>query len=116
MRNTHLHEQVGVSKWAIQDSNLCNENATDSIKNAENDSVAFEGVSKSASLVDRSEQVLQLLALLQGVSIDKYDVSNPLLWFAFLSRRSPFNLAVTHKRASGSSKLYHRKLVIHFAL
>jgi hypothetical protein len=21
-RNTHLHEQVGVSKWAIQDSNL----------------------------------------------------------------------------------------------
>jgi hypothetical protein len=22
MRNTHLHQQVGASKWAIQDSNL----------------------------------------------------------------------------------------------
>ena len=60
-------------KWAIQDSNLCNENATDSIKNAENDSVAFEGVSKSASLVDRSEQMLQLLALLQGLSSEELE-------------------------------------------
>ena len=33
--------------------------------------MAFEGVSKSASLVDRSEQMLQLLALLQGLSSEE---------------------------------------------
>jgi hypothetical protein len=70
-RNTHLHQQVGVSKWAIQDSNLTSVNLAGDIENEENKQSSLGGVSKSASLIDRSEQVLQLLALLQGLSSEE---------------------------------------------
>ena len=68
MRNTYMHAQVGVTRWARQDSNLCEENITSDIENAENKQSALGGVSKSASLIDKSEQMRQLLALLQGLS------------------------------------------------
>jgi hypothetical protein len=57
-----------LDEWAIQDSNLTSENPASDIENAENKQSSLGGVSKSASLVDKSEQILQLLALLQGLS------------------------------------------------
>ena len=73
MRNTYLHKQVGVKGWARQDSNLTSENTSSDIENAENKQSALGGVSKSASLIDKSEQMLQLLTLLQGLSSDEIE-------------------------------------------
>jgi hypothetical protein len=74
MRNTHMHAQVGVTRWARQDSNLTTENTSNDIENEENEQSALGGVSKSASLIDKSEQMLQLLALLRGLSSDEIEL------------------------------------------
>ena len=68
-----MHAQVGVTRWARQDSNLTAENTSSDIENAENKQSSLGGVSKSASLVDKSEQILQLLALLQGLSSEEIE-------------------------------------------
>ena len=47
-RNTHLHEQVGVSEWAIQDSKLLDQNHVADIENKENDNTHTQGGAKSA--------------------------------------------------------------------
>jgi|GEM_PF-3859514 len=74
MRNTYLHEQVGVKGWARQDSNLTTENTSSDIENAESEQSSLGRVSKSASLIDKSEQMLQLLTLLQGLSSDEIEL------------------------------------------
>ena len=35
MRNTYMRKQVGVTRWARQDSNLTSENTSNDIENAE---------------------------------------------------------------------------------
>ena len=60
-------------QWAIQDSNLTSVNLASDIENVQNKQSSLGGVSKSASLVDKSEQVLQLLALLQGLSSEEIE-------------------------------------------
>ena len=69
-----MHAQVGATRWARQDSNLTSENATGDIENAENKQSSLGGVSKSASLVKKTEQMLQLLTLLQGLSSDEIEL------------------------------------------
>ena len=44
------------------------------IKNAESEQSSIGGVSKSASLIDQSEQMFQLLTLLQGLSSDEIEL------------------------------------------
>ena len=72
-RNTHLHQQVGVSKWAIQDSNLTSENTASDIENAENSDSSIECVAESTAVENKSEQMLRLLALLQGLSSEELE-------------------------------------------
>ena len=55
-------------KWAIQDSNLCNENLAGDIENVQNKQSSLGGVSKSASLVDESVQVEYLLKIFNRLS------------------------------------------------
>ena len=55
-------------KWAIQDSNLTSVNLAGDIENAENSGSSIEGVAESTAVENKSEQMLQLLALLQGLS------------------------------------------------
>ena len=69
-----MHKQVGVTRWARQDSNLTSKNTAGDIENAENKQSSLGGVSKSASLIDKSEQMLQLLALLQGLSSEEIEL------------------------------------------
>ncbi len=76
-----MHKQVGVTRWARQDSNLTSENTPSDIENTESEQSSLGGVSKSASLVDKSKQVLQLLALLQGISCRRLLQSLPCKQF-----------------------------------
>ena len=71
MRNTHMHTQVGVTRWARQDSNLTSENTASDIENAENSDSSIECVAESTAVENKSEQVVQLLALLQGLSSEE---------------------------------------------
>ncbi len=73
MRNTHLHEQVGVTRWARQDSNLTSENTPSDIENAENTDSSIECVAESTAVENKSEQMLRLLALLQGLSSEEIE-------------------------------------------
>ena len=73
MRNTHLHEQVGVTRWARQDSNLTSENTPNDIENAENNDSSIECVAESTAVENKSEQMLRLLALLQGLSSEEIE-------------------------------------------
>ena len=70
-RNTHMHTQVGVTRWARQDSNLTSENTASDIENAENSDSSIECVAESTAVENKSEQVVQLLALLQGLSSEE---------------------------------------------
>jgi hypothetical protein len=71
MRNTHMHTQGGVTRWARQDSNLTSENTASDIENAENSDSSIECVAESTAVENKSEQVVQLLALLQGLSSEE---------------------------------------------
>ena len=51
MRNTHMHKQVGVTRWARQDSNLTSENPASDIENKENAKTEEEGGAKCAPLI-----------------------------------------------------------------
>ena len=73
MRNTYMHAQVGVTRWARQDSNLIAENTSSDIENAENSDSSIECVAESTAVENKSEQVVQLLALLQGLSSDELE-------------------------------------------
>ena len=68
-----MHTQVGVTRWARQDSNLTSENPASDIENAENNDSSIECVAESTALENKSEQVLQLLALLQGLSSEELE-------------------------------------------
>jgi len=70
MRNTHLHEQVGAKKWAIQDSNLTSKNTPSDIGNEQNIELDKQGGAECASLVDQSEKLAQLIAVIQKMSIE----------------------------------------------
>jgi len=59
---------------ARQDSNLTTENTSIDIENAESEQSSIGGVAESASLIDKSEQMLQLLTLLQGLSSDEIEL------------------------------------------
>ena len=58
-----MHTQVGVTRWARQDSN----------ENAENNDSSIECVAESTAVENKSEQMLQLLALLQGLSSEELE-------------------------------------------
>ena len=73
IRNSHLHKQVGVTRWARQDSNLTSENLANDIENAENTDSSIECVAESTAVENKSEQMLQLLALLQGLSSEELE-------------------------------------------
>ena len=73
-RNTYLHKQVGVKGWARQDSNLTTKNTSSDIENAESEQSLVGGVAESASLIEQSEQMFQLLALLQELSSDEIEL------------------------------------------
>ncbi|MDE1038308.1 MAG: hypothetical protein OR996_05635, partial [Phycisphaerales bacterium] len=66
-----MRKQVGVTRWARQDSNLTSENTPNDIENAENNDSSIECVAESTAVENKSEQVLQLLALLQGLSSEE---------------------------------------------
>ena len=68
MRNTHLHKQVGVTRWARQDSNLCEENPAGSSDNQENGDTQTEGASKSTSLSNDAEQIAQIVQAFQALT------------------------------------------------
>ncbi len=68
-----MHAQVGVTRWARQDSNLTSENTASDIENAENSDSSIECVAESTAVENKSEQVVQLLALLQGLSSDELE-------------------------------------------
>ena len=68
-----MHKQVGVTRWARQDSNLASENPASDIENAENTDSSIECVADSTAVENKSEQMLQLLALLQGLSSEKLE-------------------------------------------
>ena len=71
MRNTHMHQQVGAKKWAIQDSNLNREKPASDIENKENDNTHTQGGAKCAPLQDKSEQFAQLLQAFQALTPDE---------------------------------------------
>ena len=73
MRNTYMHAQVGVTRWARQDSNLTSENTPSDIENAENSDSSIECVAESTAVENKSEQMLRLLALLQGLSSEEIE-------------------------------------------
>jgi hypothetical protein len=62
-----------LKRWAIQDSNLTSENTASDIENAENSDSSIECVAESTAVENKSEQVVQLLALLQGLSSDELE-------------------------------------------
>ncbi len=66
-----LNQRIACSR---QDSNLTTENTSSDIENAESEQSTLARVSKSASLIDKSEQMLQLLTLLQGLSSDEIEL------------------------------------------
>ena len=68
MRNTHMHKQVGVTRWARQDSNLTSENPASDIENKENEGAAICGASKCASLLDKTTLIEELLSVLVALS------------------------------------------------
>ena len=68
-----MHTQVGVTRWARQDSNLTSENLANDIENAENNDSSIECVAESTAVENKSEQMLQLLALLQGLSSEELE-------------------------------------------
>jgi len=68
-----MHKQVGVTRWARQDSNLTSENTPSDIENAENKQSSIECVAESTAVENKSEQMLQLLALLQGLSSEELE-------------------------------------------
>ena len=68
-----MHKQVGVTRWARQDSNLTSENTASDIENKENSDSSIECVAESTAVKNKSEQVVQLLALLQGLSSDELE-------------------------------------------
>ena len=70
---------LDLCQWAIQDSSLTSENPANDIENTENNDSSIGCVAESTALENKSEQMLQLLALLQGLSSDELDA---LLRFA----------------------------------
>jgi hypothetical protein len=68
-----MHKQVGVTRWARQDSNLIAENTSSDIENAENSDSSIECVAESTAVENKSEQMLRLLALLQGLSSEELE-------------------------------------------
>ena len=70
-RNTHLHEQVGASEWAIQDSKLLDQNHVADIENKENDNTHTQGGAKSAPSENKREQFVQLLQAFNALTPDE---------------------------------------------
>jgi DNA-directed RNA polymerase specialized sigma24 family protein len=66
-----MHTQVGVTRWARQDSNLTSENPASDIENKENAKTEEEGGAKCAPLQDKSEQFTQLLQALKALTQDE---------------------------------------------
>jgi hypothetical protein len=66
-----MHTQVGVTRWARQDSNLTSENLANDIENKENAKTEEEGGAKCAPLQDKSEQFTQLLQAFQALTQDE---------------------------------------------
>ena len=73
MRNTHMHTQVGVTRWARQDSNLCDENPASSTDKQENGDTQTEGASKSTSLSNDAEQIAQIVQAIESLSPEAHD-------------------------------------------
>ena len=67
-RNTHMHTQVGVTRWARQDSNLTTENTSCDIENKENAKTEEEGGAKCAPLLDKTTLIEELLSVLVSLS------------------------------------------------
>ena len=67
-RNTHMHTQVGVTRWARQDSNLTSENTSNDIENKENAKTEEEGGAKCAPLLDKTTLIEELLIALGALS------------------------------------------------
>ena len=95
MRNTHLHKQVGVTRWAIQDSNLCEENPAGSSDNQENGDTQTEGASKSTSLSNDAEQIAQIVQTIEALSSD---ARNTLLQALVKARRTQITSRSCHIR------------------
>ncbi len=70
-RNTHLHQQVGVSKWAIQDSKLLDQNHVADIENKENDNTHTQGGAKYAPVENKRKQFAQLLQAFNALTPDE---------------------------------------------
>jgi catalase len=80
MRNTHMHKQGGVTRWARQDSNLTSENTPNDIENAENNDSSIEcvatkkttqGGTECAPVENKSEQFSQLLQAFNALTPDE---------------------------------------------
>ena len=68
MRNTHMHKQGGVTRWARQDSNLTSVNPASDIENKENAKTEEEGGAKCAPLQDKTTLIEELLIALGALS------------------------------------------------